>query len=84
MIFKAVIEVALKPGYSDPEGDVTCRSLRDLGYADVAEVNVGKVYRVRFRAASREEAEKMVDEFCRRLLANPVKDDYRFEVEPER
>jgi len=83
VIFKARIEVSLKPGYSDPEGEVTCRSLRDLGYTSVADVSVGKVYRVSFEASSREEAERSVEEFCRRLLANPVKDNYRFEVEPQ-
>lgn len=82
MIFKAWIEVRLKPGYSDPEGEVVCRSLRDLGYASVTRVTVGKIYRVGFQASSREEAGRVVDEYCKRLLANPVKDDYRFEVEP--
>lgn len=83
MIFKATIEVSLKPGYSDPEGDVTCRSLQELGYTTVSRVSVSKIYRVSFEAASREEATRQAEEFCRRLLANPVKDNYKFEVELE-
>lgn len=80
MMYQVKIEVALKPGHSDPEGEMTGRSLRELNYA-VKSVGVGKVYNVVFEARSRKEAERIVEEMCRRLLANPTKDDYRFELE---
>ena len=80
MKFKTRIEVSLKPGHSDPEGEMTARSLRELNYP-VEKVNVSKVYTAILEAESRAEAEKMVDEMCRRLLANPTKDDYKFMIE---
>ena len=80
MRFKAKIEVSLKPGHSDPEGEMTTRSLRELNYP-VENVNVSKVYTVVFKAASKLEAEKMVEEMCKRLLANPTKDNYSFKIE---
>ena len=80
MMYKAKIEVGLKPGHSDPEGEMTSQSLRELKYS-VKSVSVSKVYEVYFEAVSREEAEKQVDEMCRRLLANPTKDNYKFEIE---
>ncbi|MCD6242147.1 phosphoribosylformylglycinamidine synthase subunit PurS [Candidatus Bathyarchaeota archaeon] len=80
MRFKAKIEVSLKPGHSDPEGEMTARSLRELNYP-VENVNVSKVYTVVFKAASKLEAEKMVEEMCKRLLANPTKDNYSFKIE---
>jgi phosphoribosylformylglycinamidine synthase len=80
MMYRAKIEVSLKPGHSDPEGEMTSQSLRELKYP-VKNVSVSKVYEVYFEASSKEEAEKQVDEMCRRLLANPTKDDYRFEIE---
>jgi len=80
MMFRAKIEVGLKPGHSDPEGEMTGQSLRELKHL-VRGVKVSKVYEVYFEASSRKEAEKQVDEMCRRLLANPTKDDYRFEIE---
>lgn len=80
MMYRAKIEVSLKRGHSDPEGEMTGQSLRELEYS-VESVSVSKVYTVRFEANSREEAEKQVEEICRRLLANPTKDDYRFEIE---
>jgi phosphoribosylformylglycinamidine synthase len=79
MRFKAKIEVALKIGHSDPEGDTTARALRELNYP-VEGANVSKVYSVVLEAKSRADAESMVDEMCRRLLANPTKDDYKFEL----
>jgi len=80
MMYQAKIEVSLKPGHSDPEGEMTGQSLREVKYS-VKSVSVSKVYEVHFEADSMEEAEKQVDEMCRRLLANPTKDDYRFEIE---
>ena len=80
MIYRAKIEVSLKPGHSDPEGEMTGRSLMELTYS-VKSVGVSKVYDVYFEARSREESEKQVDEMCKRLLSNPTKDDYRFEIE---
>jgi len=79
-MYRAKIEVSLKSGHSDPEGEMTGQSLRELKYS-VKSVSVSKVYEVCFEADSKEEAEKQVGEMCRRLLANPTKDDYRFEIE---
>ena len=80
MMYRARIEVSLKPGHSDPEGEMTAQSLKELKYS-VKRVGVSKVYEVIFEAASREEAESTVEEMCRRLLANPTKDNYSYEIE---
>ena len=77
------IEVSLKPGHSDPEGETTARLLKELGYRADA-VNVGKFYNVVLEAASRKEAKKKADEMCKRLLANPTKDDYAITIEEEK
>ena len=79
MRFKAKIEVMLKPGHSDPEGDTTARTLRELNYP-VKSVGVSKVYSVVLEADSKTDAKSMVDEMCQRLLANPTKDNHRFEI----
>jgi phosphoribosylformylglycinamidine synthase len=83
MRYRLKIEVKLKPGHSDPEGETTARLLRELGYR-VDAVNVSKVYSVVLEADSRREAEAKADEMCGRLLANPTKDDYVIMVEEER
>ena len=80
MEYIARVEVSLKPGHSDPEGETTKESLVELDYP-VKEVRVSKVYEVRLEAPSLEKAQKQVEEMCRRLLANPVKDNYTFQIE---
>jgi len=79
MRFRAEIKVMLKPGHSDPEGETTARALRELNYL-VNGVSVSKVYTIYLEGASRIEARKKADEMCRRILANPTKDDYEIEI----
>jgi phosphoribosylformylglycinamidine synthase PurS subunit len=79
---KAFVYVTLKKGYSDPEGETTAEALRGLGYP-VEGVWASKAYEIIFEAGDRRKADALVDEMCRRLLTNPTKDDYRFEISEE-
>ena len=83
MKYRLKIEVSLKPGHSDPEGETTADLLKELGYG-VEAVNVGKVYVVVLEASSRKVAQAEAVEMCKRLLANPTKDDYAIRVEETR
>jgi len=78
--YRSKIEVKLKPGYLDPEGESVKKALKLLGYG-VESAGVSKVYEVEFEAKSPGEARRLTDEMCRKLLVNPVKDDYKFVVE---
>ena len=80
MQFKGTIHIRLKSGHSDPEGETAAQSLRDLRYL-VQEVHVVKSYEIIFKARSANQAEQHIEEMCKRLLANPIKDDYTFIVE---
>jgi len=80
MKYRVKVEISLKPGLSDPEGETSAESLKDLGYK-VSVVNAGKVYYIYLEAGSEEEAREQTDEMCRKLLANPVKDNYTIWVE---
>jgi phosphoribosylformylglycinamidine synthase len=79
MKYAAKIEVSLKPGHSNPEGETTQRLLLELGY-QVAAVDVSKVYTVDLEATSVAEAKAKAQEMSRRLLANPTKDNYTISV----
>lgn len=72
------IEVRVKPraGLLDPEGTAVQHALESLGFEGVSEVRVGKVIDLRIEAASRSEAEERAEEMCRKLLANPVTEDF--------
>ena len=82
-MYKAKIEVILKPGHSDPEGEMTAQSLNELKF-DIKKVNVSKVYTVIFKAKSKRKASEKVEQMCKKLLANPIKDNYRYELEEEK
>ena len=82
-MYRARIEVSLKPGHSDPEGEMTGQSLKELKFS-AKKVSVSKVYNVVFEAESRVKAEALVEEMCRRLLANPTKDNYSYSIEEEK
>ncbi|MCK4482573.1 phosphoribosylformylglycinamidine synthase subunit PurS [Candidatus Bathyarchaeota archaeon] len=83
MKYQLKIEVSLKPGHSDPEGETTAHLLKELGYK-VEKVNVSKIYSVVLDAESEKEAETKAEEMCRRLLANPTKDNYAIVIEEEK
>ncbi len=79
MKYAAKIEVSLKPGHSNPEGETTSRLLVELGYK-VQAVDVSKLYTVHLDATSLAEAEAKAEEMSKRLLANPTKDNYTISV----
>ncbi len=80
MKYRAKIEVTLKPGHSDPEGETTARLLKELGYK-VDTVDVSKLYTVNLEAPTIKEAKAKAEEMSKRLLANPTKDNYTISVD---
>jgi len=83
MKYRAKIEVSLKPGHSDPEGETAARLLKELGYG-VNAVNVSKVYTILLEAQTLREAKAKAEEMCKRLLANPTKDNYTIALEEQK
>jgi phosphoribosylformylglycinamidine synthase subunit PurS len=77
------IFILLKNGVLDPQGKAIERSLHTLGYGEVHEVRMGKYLEFDIDAGSREAAESRVREMSDKLLANPVIEDYRFEINSE-
>jgi phosphoribosylformylglycinamidine synthase subunit PurS len=74
------VYVTLKRGVLDPQGSAVARALRSMGYAEVEDVRLGKFIEVALADGQGEaEAKKRLEEMCRRLLANTVIEDYRFE-----
>ena len=81
-MYRARIEVSLKQGHSDPEGEMTTQSLKELKFS-AKKVNVSKIYTIVFEAESRRKAEEALEEMCRKLLANPTKDNYSIIIEEQ-
>jgi phosphoribosylformylglycinamidine synthase PurS subunit len=78
--YEARIEVGHRPGILDPQGGVIERALPALGWANVSHVRVGKSIRLAVDAPDEDSARAQVEEMCRRLLANPVIEDFAVEI----
>lgn len=76
-----VVTIQRRSGIADPEGVATTRALVDLGYTEVGEVRFGRTITVEIGGDDPGEAERRVIEMCERLLANPVIEDYRVELQ---
>jgi phosphoribosylformylglycinamidine synthase subunit PurS len=79
--FVARIDVAHLPGVLDPQGATVERALPALGYHNVEEVSIGKTIRLVVDSDTADAARTEVDEMCRRLLANPVIEQYTISIE---
>jgi phosphoribosylformylglycinamidine synthase len=76
----ARVVVVPKPVVNDPQGVTVRQGLNALGFGEVADVRVGRYIEVRLTGESEEQARARVEDMCRRLLANQVIEDYRFEL----
>jgi phosphoribosylformylglycinamidine synthase len=80
--FLARVEVSLKPTVNDPQGLTIRGGLHSLGFKEVESVRAGKYMEIRLEAADASAAGARVEEMCKRLLANPVIEEFTFQVEP--
>ncbi len=80
-MYLAKVYITLKPTVNDPQGLTIKGALHNLGFASVEDVRAGKYIEVRIEGNDISKAHKQVDEMCRKLLANPVIENYRFELE---
>lgn len=80
-MYLARVYVTLKPTVNDPQGLTVLGALRNLGLSTVNDVRVGKYLEVRVDETDRSRARGLVEEMCDKLLANPVIEEYRFELE---
>ncbi len=78
---KARVFVTLKQSVFDPQGQTITEALHSLGYTGVADVRQGKFFELNVNAASADQAKKLASEVADKVLANPVIESFRVEVE---
>lgn len=78
---KARVFVTLKPSVFDPQGKTIADALHSLGYTGVGDVRQGKYFELEVAASSSEQARQVASEVADKVLANPVIESYRVEVE---
>jgi phosphoribosylformylglycinamidine synthase len=77
---KAQIFVTLKKSVLDPQGSTIERSLKQMGYDDLASVRIGKFIELEMNTDDKEKAETQIDEMCKKLFVNPNIEEYRFDI----
>jgi phosphoribosylformylglycinamidine synthase len=80
-MYRARIRVTLRPSILDPQGKAVQHAVSSLGIRGVEEVRMGKYIELRIDAADEPSARTAAEGVCRKLLANPVMEDFDLEVE---
>ena len=83
MNYTAHVYVVPKPAILDPQGKAVEASLHSLGYDEVGDVRLGKYIQLKLTGSSSSGVEARVEDMCRKLLANGIIEDYRFDVTSE-
>jgi phosphoribosylformylglycinamidine synthase len=78
---RARVFVTLKPSVFDPQGRTIVDALHSLGYGAVGDVRQGKYFELDINTSEPVEARALAAEVADRLLANPVIESYRIEVD---
>jgi phosphoribosylformylglycinamidine synthase PurS subunit len=79
-MFLAKVYVTLKATVNDPQGLTIKGGLHSLGFSAVESVRAGKYMEILVDAPSKAKAGEAVTEMCKKLLANPVIEEFRVEV----
>ncbi|WP_409252690.1 MULTISPECIES: phosphoribosylformylglycinamidine synthase subunit PurS [Bacillaceae] len=79
-MYKVKVFITLRESVLDPQGKAVQNSLHSMNYSQVEDVRIGKYMELTI-SPSDKSVEEAVDEMCSKLLANPVIEDYRYEIE---
>jgi phosphoribosylformylglycinamidine synthase len=80
---KAKIIVRLKKTVHDPQGEAIWQTVHHMGYSSVTGVRQGKVFDIDLESVSESDAKKLLDELARKVLANPIIEEYVIELGEE-
>lgn len=82
-MYSAQIKITLRKSILDPQGKTVEHSLMSLGYKKIKDTRVGKFIELKIDVPDEDEAKKTTEEVCKKLLANPVIEDYEFNLVKE-
>ena len=78
---KAKVYISYKEGILDPQGKTVGNALVSMGINGIKDVRIGKYIEISFNKISKDKAKEIADKSCRKLLANPNTETYKFELE---
>lgn len=79
-MFTAKIRVTLRNTILDPQGKAVEGSLKSLGFNAIIDTRIGKYMELKIDTEEKSEAENIAEQACTKLLANPVMENYEFEI----
>jgi phosphoribosylformylglycinamidine synthase subunit PurS len=82
-VLKAEVYITLKKTVADPQGLTIKHALDSLGYKSLEEVRMGKMITLKLNLKDKKEADEQINQMCKKLLANPIIEDYTFKIEEE-
>ena len=83
-MFQIKIYVSLKEGVADPQGITIKNALDSLGYQGVGKVRMGKYLQVQLDIKDKKEVKREIEDMCKKLLVNPVIENYEYEIEEKK
>jgi phosphoribosylformylglycinamidine synthase subunit PurS len=81
-MYLSKIRITLRPSILDPQGKAVGHAIQSLGVNAVKDVRMGKYVELKVEGKNEAEAKAATEEVCKKLLANPVMEDYTYEVTP--
>ena len=78
---KVKVKVVLKDGILDPQGKAVLHAINDLKFKGVNDVRIGKYVELTFNGLEMQEVENEIKDICQKLLANPVMENFEYEIE---
>ncbi|MCK4948325.1 MAG: phosphoribosylformylglycinamidine synthase subunit PurS [Candidatus Aureabacteria bacterium] len=79
-MFLAKVYVTLKKSVLDPQGVTVKHALESLDFESVSDVRLGKYMEIKLDVSDEEEAEARLKEMCKKLLINPVIEEYTYDL----
>lgn len=79
-MLEAEVYITLKKTVADPQGLTIKHALESLGFKQVDDVRIGKLITLKLKMNDKKKSEKILNQMCRKLLANPIIEDYSFQI----
>jgi len=80
-VYIAKINITLRTSILDPQGKAVHHALENLGMSGVDDVRIGKYVELKVNGNTPDEARRVAEDACKKLLANPVMEDYSYTIE---
>jgi len=74
------VTVTLKKDVLDPQGKVVKQTLKNMGHKNIEDIRQGKYFEIELNEDNGENAKKIIDEVCKKLLANLIIEDYKISL----